>query len=197
MSAQRCDSTQRPPLQLLRVVAELDRHGIDYVLTGSIVLVAYGADLIPNDLDVTPALDEANLQRLGVLLDDLGAIPAHDADWAEGPSANECQAWTSRPTSEANLDHLFVTRFGLIDVVPRLCGTYVELLHASGTVFVDGHRVRICDPAEVLKRLDGRTRRKDVDRRAQYSAVAEDLHTLPAPSRLQRLVGTRHPLDRA
>lgn len=95
MSTQRCDPTQRPPLQLVGVLEELEARSIDYVLTGSIVLVAYGADFTPNDLDVTPALDEANLRRLGVLLDDLGAIPAHHATGlrvSRSPSAGNGRA---------------------------------------------------------------------------------------------------------
>lgn len=37
---------------------------IDWILSGSAVLILYGAELRPNDLDVVPALDDENLQRL-------------------------------------------------------------------------------------------------------------------------------------
>ncbi|GAA3629189.1 hypothetical protein GCM10022267_14730 [Lentzea roselyniae] len=46
------------------------------VLSGSAVLTLYGADLRPNDLDVVPSFDPANLRRI--------------ADWCEQRGAGGC-----------------------------------------------------------------------------------------------------------
>lgn len=66
------------------------------------------------------------------------------------------------PTTERHLDRLFVTRLGMVDVPPRLCGTYDELIGEATTVEVAGVPVRVCDPDQVLVRLQGRTWTKDL-----------------------------------
>lgn len=57
-----------------------------WVLTGSTVLAIYGARLVPNDLDVTPALEPDNLQRLAGALPDIDTVPAFVPDWPQAPS---------------------------------------------------------------------------------------------------------------
>lgn len=169
------DPLQRPRLRLGALVRALAAHQVRWVLTGSTVLVAYGAELVPNDLDVTPALDEANLARLAGLLARLGAVPAYEPSWKRGPSLEACRAWRPEPATEQHLDHLFVTRLGMVDVPPRLCGTYDELIQEAATVEVAGVPVRVCDPDQVLVRLKGRTRTKDLQRSAVYAGVRRRL----------------------
>lgn len=153
----------------------LAAHQVRWVLTGSTVLVAYGAELVPNDLDVTPALDEANLARLARLLAQIGSVPAYVPTWQQGPSLAACRAWRPEPATEQNLDHLFVTGLGMVDVPPRLCGTYDELIQDATTLEVAGVPVRMCNPDQVLVRLEGRTRTKDLQRSASYAAVRQRL----------------------
>ena len=47
-----------------------------WVMSGATVAAIYGAALVPNDLDVVPAPDEEDLQRLAGLLHALDAVPA-------------------------------------------------------------------------------------------------------------------------
>jgi hypothetical protein len=105
----------------------LHEFDIDWILSGSAVLVLYGADLTPNDLDVVPSLDPDNLRRLADLLVHLEAVPAYLPSWSATLSLDQCRTWTPRPPTAAQLDHLFVTRLGMVDVPPTLTGTYVEL----------------------------------------------------------------------
>jgi hypothetical protein len=165
------DPQARPALQVGAVVRLLAEHRVEWVLTGSAVLVLYGAALTPGDLDVTPALGSENLDRLAAALTDLRAVPAYVPGWAPGPSLAQCRAWRPEPATEQHLDHLFVTRLGMVDVPPRLCGTYDELLPGARTVRIAGVRVDVCDPEEVLRRLDGRHRAKDESRRGTYARV--------------------------
>lgn len=150
------------------MVGLLAEHEVRWVLTGSAVLAVYGAELVPNDLDVTPALEADNLRKLADVLSEVSAIPAHVPDWPAGLTLEQCRAWRPYPASEANLDHLFVTSLGMLDVPPRVCGTYDQLLPQAATVDFAGVPVRVCDPREVLSRLDGRTRPKDLQRAATY-----------------------------
>lgn len=166
------DPTARPTLQLLPIVQLLHAGGVDWVLTGSTVLAIYGAELIPNDLDVTPSLDLDNLQRLSAVLYDIDAVPAFIPQWRDGLSLAECQAWTPHPVTVRNLDHLFVTRLGMVDVPPRLCGTYDDLIKGATRVDVGGVPIAVCALSEVLTRLHGRARAKDQQRAAIYQQMA-------------------------
>lgn len=65
-----------PAARSALMVRELDRRQVRWVMSGSTVAAIYGAALVPNDLDVVPAPDEEDLQRLAGLLDALDAVPA-------------------------------------------------------------------------------------------------------------------------
>ena len=56
-----------------RIVATLARHDVAYVLVGGMAAVAHGSTLPTEDVDVTPARDRANLDRLAAALAELGA----------------------------------------------------------------------------------------------------------------------------
>jgi hypothetical protein len=58
------------PLEILRA---LERHGVRYVLIGAAAARIAGAPVVTEDIDVTPATDQANLERLAVALRDLDA----------------------------------------------------------------------------------------------------------------------------
>lgn len=167
------DPTVRPRPDVPFLVRALADYGVEWVLSGSAVLVLYGADLRPNDLDVVPALDQDNLDRLARLLVDLRALPAYFPEWAEGPSLARCLRWHPEPVTAEQLDHLFVTPHGMLDIPPSITGTYRELAEHATFVEIAGLAVRVCDPGEVLRRLDGSTRRKDVARAREYDAVRE------------------------
>ena len=105
----------------------LSQHGVEFVLTGSVAAMAYGVTLVPSDLDIAPALDRDNLQRLATLLRELTAKPKYVPSWTRGLSREECDRWEPKPADERNLDHRFVTSQGELDVVPRLAGEYSDL----------------------------------------------------------------------
>jgi predicted nucleotidyltransferase len=170
------------------IVRLLATHRVDWVLTGSTVLAVYGGQLVPNDIDVTPALNADNLRRLSHALESIDAIPAFNPDWTNGPSMDQCAAWTPHPATETNLDHLFVTRIGMVDVPPRLCGTYDELIKEAVTVDIAGISVRVCALEEVMRRLRGRARRKDNDRASVYAAMEERLKAGAGPTGVSWLV---------
>lgn len=169
------DPHARPPLQLPAMLRALAEHEIDWVMSGSMVMAVHGADVSPNDLDVVPAPDPANLRRLAGLLTELDAVPAHFPNWEEGPSLQACHDWRPEPPTPAQLDHLFVTRLGMLDVPPSLTGTYEELRAGASLVELEGVPVWVCDPEEVLRRIPDPPRAKDLARAATYAAVRERL----------------------
>ena len=58
------------PLEILRV---LERHGVRYVLIGAAAARVAGAPVVTEDVDITPAADRENLERLAAALEELGA----------------------------------------------------------------------------------------------------------------------------
>jgi hypothetical protein len=124
----------------------LDAHDVRYVVTGSVGALLHGVELQPGDLDVTPALDRANLTRLAAALDELGAVPGAPAGRWEGGRWIETGGevpWPPDPEDPASFDTLLQTTHGALDVVPEVCGTYDELV--ARAVVVDGVRVASID----------------------------------------------------
>ena len=96
------------PLEILRV---LERHDVRYVLIGAAAARIAGAPVVTEDIDVTPAIDRANLERLAGALRELDArlrspepegVPFPiDADMPTG-----AELWTLT-TSAGDLDVCF------------------------------------------------------------------------------------------
>ncbi len=164
----------------------LREHEIDWVMSGSTVLAVYGVDLEPNDLDVVPSPDPANLRRLADLLLELEAVPAHDPSWRSGLTVEQCRAWRPEPLTLEQLDHLFVTRLGMVDVPPKLTGTYARLKEGASSLGLAGAPVWVCDPHEVLDRVPDPPRPKDLARREAYAALRARLERDRTPLGLAR-----------
>ena len=63
-----------------RIVGTLARHDVEYVLIGGMGAVAHGSTLPTEDVDITPARDRANLDRLASALSELGARIRSEAE---------------------------------------------------------------------------------------------------------------------
>ena len=67
------DDLQTRELDADGILMVLNRHEVRYVVIGGIAGILHGSGLTTADLDITPAQDDANLQRLSRALDELGA----------------------------------------------------------------------------------------------------------------------------
>jgi hypothetical protein len=141
-----------PPLLNL-----LHTHQVRYVLVGSVAAQLYGVEVgTPGDLDITPALDPANLAHLAAALQDMEASldpeepPGHwevqpdgERKWIMDELTPEIRVarhdWSADPSDPATFDHLFLTRYGNFDVVPDLSGDYEHLARRA----VEFHAFRI------------------------------------------------------
>lgn len=155
------------------------RYDVQWIMTGSTVLALYGADLTPADLDLTPALDVPNLERLAEVLRDAEAIPAYTEGWRDDFTIATCRAWRPEPPTEEQLEWLYVTRHGMLDVPMRMCGTYAELLPNANRVDIGGVMVTVCDPRQVLERAMKLTSPKHVSRADLYAHLGETLSREP------------------
>ena len=171
------------------LLALLARHRVRYVLFGSGGAAAYGAALAPGDLDICPAPDPDNLRRLAAALADAGARPRVIPGWM---TAEASAAWTPEPPTLETFDHLFETRFGDLDVVPRPYGpqgdadrfTFETLDAKAVTVPAFGTETRVASLDDLIASKMSRRRDKDLRafaemerlRAARSAKSAQDTH---------------------
>lgn len=173
--------SQAPDIPAL--LALLDRHAVRFVITGSVAARLHGVELQPGDLDVVPALDTANLERLVAVLRELEArppgpfgawttLPNGEQKWIPRPTTpEEVAAWTPDVEDESSLDHLYRTRLGDFDVVPRVTGTYAELKPRAVRLPAFGHTPWVAHVDDLLARLTVPRREKDAPRVARLREI--------------------------
>jgi hypothetical protein len=178
----------RPP-DITALLGVLDRHGVHYVLVGSVAALAYGAEIGQGgDLDITPALDQQNLTRLGAALRDIEAALDPDAPFghwetrsdrerkwiadAVTPELQEQRAsWSPDPADASTFDHLFRSRLGNFDVVPEVSGTYDTLMKRAVRLEAWGLAIWVVHVDELLAALTVPRRAKDVARVRQLREI--------------------------
>ncbi len=142
------------------LIAVLDDAGVDYVLIGGLAVGAHGFPRATKDLDIVPAPDAANLERLAALLRRIGAQHhgLGDFDPSEFPFD---------PLDPAQLaaggNFVLDTQLGRVDImqwVPGIPGdlAYEHLVRDAVETALGDHRVRVCsrDDLITMKRAAGR-----------------------------------------
>lgn len=145
------------PVAALRVLVEGD---VDFVVIGGIAARLRGAPLLTQDVDITPATDRPNLERLATALDKLDARLRTSSD-SEGvpfpfdPALLEsAKVWT------------LVTRFGDLDLVISPAGTngYADIVRDAEDlrVAVDPELiVKVASLVDVIRSKEAAGREKD------------------------------------
>ncbi|MGH2475904.1 MAG: hypothetical protein ACRDIL_11620 [Candidatus Limnocylindrales bacterium] len=138
------------PVHILRRLAA---HGVQYVLVGGMAAKAHGSPTLTVDLDICPARDRENLERLGNLLGEAGArLRDAPADVPFHPD---------RRTLERVELLTLVTDYGDLDVLmtPAGVGGFAQLdANAFAAELDDGLVVRVAslDDLIAMKRAAGR-----------------------------------------
>jgi hypothetical protein len=142
------------------LIAALAAAGVEYVLIGGLAVGAHGFPRATKDLDIVPAPDAPNLERLAKLLRALGARHFGLGDF----EASECPFDPYDPAQLAEGGNFVLeTRLGRLDVMQWVPGIPGELAFehlsrgAVDTAF-DGHSVKVCsrDDLITMKRAAGR-----------------------------------------
>jgi catechol 2,3-dioxygenase-like lactoylglutathione lyase family enzyme len=160
----------------------LDRHGVAFVVAGSVGALAHGAGGVePADLDIVPATDEANLRRLSEALSELDAVAATETGAWETDADGE-HRWvedgigrSTRPldaTDADTFDHSFTTRLGRLDVVPRIAGRYALLRERATRAAIAGRQAWVAHPIDLLTGMTAPRRTKDGPRVRHLRAMA-------------------------
>ena len=139
-----------------QIFAALHRHGVDYVAIGGIAANAHGSRRLTLDVDIIPAPEDSNYERLAAALDELGA-PA----LAEDSEFRDLDPRDSFDLARASILKL-ATAAGDLDVLNRALGAppYEDLRKRAVEVEVRGTPVRIAslDDVIAMKRAAGRPR---------------------------------------
>lgn len=172
------ERTQPDVQGLLDILSE---HGVEYVVTGSAAALLHGVAIEPGDLDITPALDEENLDRLRRVLEAIHARQYDDAGFghwetsADGERRWVCEEatpenvaaraiWAPDPRDPATFDYVLDSDFGSIDIVPVISGTYEQLATRAVRVRRGRHAILVEAVSDLLATLTMPRREKDVDR---------------------------------
>lgn len=158
-----------------RLLRTLNTHGVAYVLVGGFAAVAHGSSLLTEDIDISPARDRANLDRLAEALRELGATirTEHEPAGVAFPCDG---AFLAAQTMMLNL----VTECGDLDLIlapAAFPNGYEDLFgNASAIDLGDGVRTLVASLADVIasKRAAGRT--KDVAVLPHLEALAEEIN---------------------
>jgi len=145
-----------PAFEPERILEALDRHGVDYVLIGSLATYLQGSPLPTLDVDVTPAPTPNNFERLSKALFELearvrtdGAIALTFSDSAR--SLMSVEMWN------------LTTKFGDLDIAQMPAGTsgYPDLTRDARALVLSGRRVRVASLADIIRSKDAAGRAKD------------------------------------
>ena len=96
MTGGRASRTPLQPLELLRVLRE---HHVDFLVIGGVAVAAHGYVRATKDVDIVPAPERANLERLLAALRALDARPDIGVSVPRNcPSRSTSRAWRTAGT---------------------------------------------------------------------------------------------------
>ena len=140
-----------------RIVRMLDRHRVAYVLIGALAARLHGSPRLTADVDITPARDPENLERLATALREMNARVFTEAVPEGLPF--DCSAPT---LGRADLWNL-VTDAGRIDIafIPSGTGGYEDLLPGAVHYEVFGVDLLVAGLADIIRSKESADRPKD------------------------------------
>lgn len=145
------------PLDPERIITLLAKHGVRYVLIGAVAARLQGFPRLTADLDLTPARDRANLERLAAALRELGAR-IYTETVPEG-LAFDCSA---QMLERADLWNL-VTDAGRLDVAFTPSGTagYDDLVAGAVRFEVYGVELLAAGLPDIIRSKEAADRPQD------------------------------------
>lgn len=168
-----------------KLIDALAAHEVEFLVAGSVAAVSHGVKGIePGDLDIVPATDLANLERLQRALADLGAEAGPDlGEWRQDESGQFewIQDGVERPIAAldpgipATFDHFFRTPHGQLDVVPVVAGNYSDLRTRAVRLSVDGRLGWVVHPVDLIASMSRPRRPIDAPRLSQLHEIAAAL----------------------
>lgn len=135
-------TTNFDPVAMLTV---LDRHDVDFVVTGSFATALHGSPFLTDNLDITPDRTHENLERLSAALLEIGAQSrVHDE---------------KLPSSLDDTESLdLTTKHGKLDISSD---GYPDLVRDAETMTLAGVQVHVASLADIIRSKQAANRPKD------------------------------------
>lgn len=135
---------QPEPLDPQRILEELTRHKVDYVLVGGLAAQTHGNTRMTNDIDLIPAPDPQNLDRLADALRALDARvlnPEHEGLEIDAKMLPRATIWQ------------LATPHGDIDVLHDAPGAapYPELRERALVISLDAARIPVAGRDDLIR----------------------------------------------
>jgi hypothetical protein len=150
------DAFERP-LDLRELLTVLAEHGVDYLVIGGVAAQVHGRRRTTRDLDVTPAPDPENLERLAAALSALDAHPAGLGTAAPAPTAEQLRIAPIVPPLS--------TRHGELHILNTVPGAspYAEMRARALTTDLDGIPVSIVGVDDLIRMKQTTGRPGDIE----------------------------------
>jgi len=157
-----------------RIISTLHRHGVAYVLIGGAAANAHGSTLLTEDVDITPARDRANMDRLAAALRELGARirTSNEPEGVEFPVEGAflaAQPLMLNLTTEAGDVDLTLAPAGFAAGYDALAPRAVDI------EFDDGVVVRVAALDDIIASKRAANRPKDKAALPYLEALADDI----------------------
>lgn len=151
------------PLDAQRILEELARHGVDFVLVGGMAAQTHGNTRMTNDVDVIPAQDPRNLERLADALRALDARvlnPGHEDLEIDAAMLPRATIWQ------------LATPHGDIDVLHDApgAGPYEQLKERALVISLDDMQIPVAGRDDLIRMKLARGRPVD---RADVAALTD------------------------
>ncbi len=141
-----------------RILTALVKRHVEFVVIGAVAAIAHGGPLITQDLDISPAREPGNLDRLAKALKDLDArlrLP-DDSSGIEFPIEprflGSVESWTLK-TPSGDIDLLFV---------PSGTAGYEDLKRSAVSVELWGQDVLVASLEDIIRMKEAAGRPKDL-----------------------------------
>jgi hypothetical protein len=161
------DAPERP-LDLRELFGVLAEYGVDYLVIGGVAAQVHGRRRTTKDLDVTPAPDPKNFERLAAALVALDAHPAEFGASAPTPTAEQLHVASIVPP--------LVTQHGelhILNVVPG-AADYAAMRARALESNLSGIAVRIVAVDDLVRMKQAAGRPSDLEDVEVLMAIARD-----------------------
>lgn len=148
------------PRQILEILA---KHDVEFILIGGVAAALHGAPFPTVDVDVVPAIETSNLDRLAAALRELDAV-LRDADSPDGIRINFDGRMLKRALPDLAVLR-FDTKYGYLDLIYRPAGTkgFRELARSAVTEDAGSVQIRVASLEDVIRSKQAVGRSRDLE----------------------------------
>lgn len=164
------ESIPERPLDLMKMLAVVAHHGVDYLVVGGVAVQVHGHRRTTKDLDVVPAPRGDNYERLAAALDELEAHPR-----GVDPTSVTVSPTDPERLRLASIVPPLTTKHGELHILNEVKGAapWEEMRARALVVDLDGVEVAIAGLDDLIRMKRAAGRRADLADIAVLTHLAE------------------------